>query len=112
MKTVFILCMTILLTGCVKPKERIVVDTQIIEKTIPTVARPRSVSLDDVKWYVVNRNNLEEFLERFSTANGQVVFAALSIKDYEKLSLNTEELRRYIRQQQQIIVYYEKSVSP
>ena len=35
-----------------------------------------------------------------------------SVKDYQNLSLNFAELRRYIEQQKQIIVYYEKAVAP
>jgi hypothetical protein len=34
------------------------------------------------------------------------------VKDYENLSKNFAELRRYIEQQKQIIVYYEKAVAP
>jgi hypothetical protein len=36
----------------------------------------------------------------------------LSVKDYENLALNIGELRRYINQQTEIIVYYEEAVSP
>jgi hypothetical protein len=35
---------------------------------------------------------------------------AISVRDYERLSLNVDELRRYILQQKEIIVYYEDSV--
>tara|TARA_B100002019_G_scaffold289794_1_gene306148 strand:- start:823 stop:948 length:126 start_codon:yes stop_codon:yes gene_type:complete len=34
------------------------------------------------------------------------------VKDYENLSLNFAELRRYIEQQKQIIIYYENAVKP
>jgi|TARA_B100001287_G_C22662428_1_gene521064 hypothetical protein len=33
------------------------------------------------------------------------------MKDYENLALNIAELRRYINQQKQIIVYYEEAVT-
>jgi len=33
------------------------------------------------------------------------------MKDYENLALNIAELRRYIDQQGEIIVYYEKAVT-
>ena len=36
----------------------------------------------------------------------------ISVKDYENLALNFAELRRYIEQQKQIIVYYEQAVTP
>ena len=44
--------------------------------------------------------------------NGADAYIALSVKDYENLSLNFSELRRYIEQQKQIIVYYEGAVAP
>jgi len=37
---------------------------------------------------------------------------AFSVKDYENLALNISELRRYIGQQKEIIIYYEEAVSP
>jgi len=44
--------------------------------------------------------------------NGEVAYIAISVKDYENLSLNFAELRRYIEQQKEIIVYYEEAVKP
>jgi hypothetical protein len=35
----------------------------------------------------------------------------MTVKGYENLSINLQELRRYILQQKQIILYYEKSVT-
>lgn len=37
---------------------------------------------------------------------------ALAIKDYENLALNIADIRRYLNQQTEIIVYYEKAVAP
>jgi hypothetical protein len=36
----------------------------------------------------------------------------LSVRDYETLALNMAELKRYIQQQGEIIIYYEKAVTP
>jgi len=68
--------------------------------------------MKNVKFYVVTESNLDQFLKRFRRANGEVVFVAVSIKDYENLSLNIADLRRYIKQQREIVVYYEKSLTP
>jgi hypothetical protein len=70
------------------------------------------VQLNDVKIYVVNEDNYEEFIEEFRAKNGEIVYIAISVKDYENLSLNIAELRRYIEQQKQVIVYYEEAVKP
>ena len=42
----------------------------------------------------------------------QIVIFAISVKDYENLANNFAELRRYIEQQKQIILYYEAAVKP
>ena len=55
---------------------------------------------------------MDEFLAEFAATHGEVAFVALSMKDYENLALNISELRRYINQQTQIIVYYEEAVKP
>jgi hypothetical protein len=79
---------------------------------VPTVARPKPIRLTDTQLYVVNKDNLEEFLKEFEEKNGNVAFVAFSVKDYENLSLNIAELRRYIGQQKEIIIYYENATRP
>ena len=85
--------------------------TKIEKVTIPTVARPKPVQLNDVRVYVVNEEIYEEFVKEFTEENGELAFVALSMKDYENLALNVSELRRYINQQKNIIVYYEDAVT-
>ena len=70
------------------------------------------MNLNKVKIYVVNQDNYTEFLEEFQAKNGKTAWIAISVKDYENLSLNFAELRRYIEQQKEIIVYYEEAVKP
>tara|TARA_R100000544_G_scaffold27374_1_gene14248 strand:- start:683 stop:835 length:153 start_codon:yes stop_codon:yes gene_type:complete len=40
------------------------------------------------------------------------LFYAISVRDYETLALNMAEIKRFIEQQKQLIVYYEKAVAP
>jgi hypothetical protein len=86
--------------------------TKIEKTTVPIVARPKPVNLVDTRIYVVNKDNYDEFVKEFTDANGELVYIALSVKDYENLALNIAELRRYLNQQTEIIVYYETAVSP
>ena len=79
---------------------------------VPVVARPKQVQLNDVKIWVVSKENYDEFVKEYAKKNGGDSYIALSIKDYENLSLNFAELRRYIEQQKQIIIYYENAVKP
>lgn len=92
------------------PEPRIVTVTKIEYPTIQVPVRPQPVDLNDVKFYVVTPDNLDEFLAEFEEDNGQIVFVATSVPSYENLSINLQELRRYILQQKEIILYYEKAV--
>ena len=84
-----------------------------MEKTrVPTVSRPKPVQLIDTKVYVVNKDNLQNLITEFEETHGELAYVALSMRDYENLALNISELRRYINQQTNIIVYYEDAVTP
>lgn len=98
-----------LLSACAS-QEKVVVQTEIIKADIPTQSRPKPVSLSNIKFYVVTKENLNDFLKTFEKENNDIVFYSVSVKDYEKMSLNIAELRRYIVQQDKIILYYEKAV--
>tara|TARA_B000000532_G_scaffold238617_1_gene227243 strand:- start:64 stop:408 length:345 start_codon:yes stop_codon:yes gene_type:complete len=101
-------------SGCSSWREVLPVEikTVEVERKIPTQKRPRAVKMNDVYFYVVTEENFAEFKERFQKENGDLLFYALSVRDYETISLNMAELKRFIDQQQQIIVYYEKAVAP
>ena len=105
--------LTIFLSGCSRtPEPKIKVVTQIQKVTVPIVARPKPINLTDTQVYVVNEGNLEAFIAEFKEQNGELAFVALSIDTYENLALNISELRRYINQQKEIILYYEKAMKP
>lgn len=90
---------------------QVVVQTEYIERTIPTQPRPAPVEMPNVEWYVVNSDNLDEFLARIEASAGDVVFMAITPKGYENLSLGIADLRRFILEQREIIVYYEQQVA-
>ena len=72
---------------------------------------PAPVRLKDVQWYVVSEENLEDFKERITDRQGMLVWYAITVNDYESLSVNLQEIRRYIVQQQDLIKYYEKAIA-
>ena len=47
----------------------------------------------------------------YQREEAKTIHIAISVKDYENLSKNFAELRRYIEQQKEIIVYYEDAVT-
>ena len=109
-----LLLLTLLLSSCGylrKPEKEIVVQTVEVQKVIPVQPRPKPVDMTDVKFYVVTEENYEEFKEKFMKTNNDFVFYVVSVHDYENLALNMSELYRYIKQQKEIVVYYEKAVT-
>ena len=93
-----------------KPEKELVVQTKIVKPVIEIKERPKGVKMLPVKFYVVTEKNYEEFKEKFKKDNGDFVFYAMSVPSYENLALDMAELRRYIEQQKEIIIYYEKAV--
>lgn len=104
---------TLFLTGCssLEREPELKVVTKIEKTIVAVVARPKPVQLNDVKVHVVNEENYNEFIQKFKEENGQVAYVSLSMRDYENLALNIAELRRFINQQTDIIVYYEEAVT-
>lgn len=106
-----------LLSGCSMfgfgrtPEKQVVTETKIIKPKIAVTERPKGLNLADVKFYVVTEKNFDEFKERFVKNNGELLFYAISVRDYENLSLNMADIKRYILQQKEVIIYYEKAVS-
>ena len=78
--------------------------------TVPIVARPKPLQLVDTRVYVVNKDNYEQFVKQFTEENGELAYVALAIKDYENLALNIADIKRFIEQQNEIIVYYESAM--
>lgn len=78
---------------------------------IPVVASPKPLQLNDTRVFVVTKDNFKQFEEEFKEAYGDFAFVALSMKDYENLALNIADIKRYLEQQKEIILYYEKAVT-
>ena len=70
------------------------------------------MKLNDIHFYVVTEENYEEFKNRFVKENGDLVGYVLSVRDYETLALNMSDIKRFLQQQKELIVYYEKAVAP
>lgn len=101
------------LSGCssLMPEPQVKVVTQIQKVQIPLVARPKPVNLSDTRVFVVTQDNYDEFVKEFKELYGEVAFVALPMRDYENLALNIAEIKRYLEQQTQVIVYYEKAIT-
>ena len=71
--------------------------------------RPKSCELEDrenPEW-PVGYTYLDRFLDEMKKQNsGDVVFVATTVGDYKVMIQNNQELRRYIQQMGEVVVYY------
>ena len=116
LKVSSLLLLTLLLSSCSSwpSLKQIEVKTVEVERRIPVQNRPQPIKMNTkMKWWVVTEENFKEFKEKFEKENGDPLVAyVLSVRDYETLALNIAEIKRYIEQQKQIIIYYEEAVKP
>ena len=75
------------------------------------MARPKPLQLIDTRVFVVTKDNFEKFIKEFKEVYGDLAFVAISMKDYENLALNIADMRRFLNQQKEIIIYYENALS-
>ena len=104
-----------LLSSCsLLPKQKeIIIQTVEVEKQIPLQLQPKPLQFNSVYWHVITQENFDDFIKKFKKENGEAwVFYAISVRSYESMALNMAELKRYIEQQKQVIVYYEEAVKP
>ena len=118
LKVSSLLLLSLVISSCSSwswPKlTQIEVQTVEVERNIPTQNRPQPIRMNtNMKWWVVTEENFKEFKEKFQKENGDPLVAyVLSVRDYETLALNMAEIKRYIEQQKEIIIYYEEAVKP
>ena len=103
----------IALTGCLspQPETEIVVQTDYVEQNIPIQARPPSVEMPPVEWFILTPENLDDKLAEISATTGNEVLFVITPKGYENLAIGLGELRRYLLEQGSIIAYYEEALT-
>jgi len=77
-----------------------------MDRNIIQPVMPREIDLKDVKWLTVTPENWEDQLKIIEEQEGELVFLALSIPDYEMMAYNMQELKRYITELKDVVVYY------
>lgn len=102
----------LILTACGRtPEAEVVVTTEYQKQNIPIQERPKAVQFPPVDWFVITEENLEEKIKEIQGKTGNTVVFAITPKGYENLALGIAELRRYVKDQQAIIVYYEEALT-
>ena len=108
----FLVPLVILLSSCSsKPEKEIVTVETIVKPTIAIAQRPRPVEFDELKVKVITEANVQEVIREMKDNQGQFLVYALDPVTFKNLAIGIEEIKRYIEQQNDIIVYYEKAVT-
>lgn len=90
-----------------------VVDSPQIEApAIRIVPRPAPVELKNADIVVVTEGNIDEVIQRVRTEQGDFVLYAMTAQSFESLALNFEQIKKFIEEQNAIILYYEEAVTP
>ncbi len=79
------------------------------------LTRPKQCELEDrenPEW-PEGYTYLDRFLDEMKAQNnGDVVFVGTTIGDYKKMTINNQEVRRYIRELGEVIIYYRDVTMP
>jgi len=102
----YIIIVALLLSACAIRQPTIV--STAISVPVFEPANPRAVNVVDVEWQVLENSRLQVMLDDAKKQNKDVALFALNTQNYENLSLNMQELKRYIEELQQTVIYYKK----
>ncbi len=91
-----------------EPKWYVVSDAKIIENCLKDPETKKSnCKLGKEDLYPEGYTYLDKFIDDIKKKHGgDIVFVAMSVADYELMSYNTQEIKRYINQLGEVIVYY------
>jgi len=118
MRTLTSIFLVMLLGGCswlqpqTLPAPEPIIKTVTEYKTLEIYQPPlpKAINLQDVEFFVVTEKNFDEQIVQLKKLqDGSYVLFGITPLDYENMSYNLQELRRYIRQQKEIIIYYREA---
>ena len=107
------LLILLLVSSCsnFRAEKEVVTVEKIIKPTIALATKPKPVIMKNADEKVITENNLDEVIQKVKALQGgQFVVYGLDLKSFENLAINMEQIKRYIEQQNEVILYYEKAV--
>ena len=89
------------------PPPPVKVITEEVKTEIYHPRLPDEIQLEDVKFFIINKDNYDQKVEEVEKLlGGNFAVFALTPTGYESMAYNLQEIRRFIRQQKEIILYY------
>ena len=103
----------LVLSGCSifpKPAE-VVTKPIIVERPKLELPAPAPTDQKPLTWTVITKDNINEKIKEFEAQGYEFVLFGLTPQGYQNLSINIADLRRFIQQQNAIVItlkeYYE-----
>ena len=90
------------------PTKEVEIVSKPVERVITQPIMPREIDLKEVMWLTITPENYEEQFAIIEEQEGELVFLAMTIPDYETMAYNMQELKRYITELKDVVVYYRK----
>ena len=110
MKKILAISFLILCSGCsMIPTSTKPIEVVRVEKAPPIFhpPLPRELGLVDVDWEILTPEIMEQYLQDLEEGNApKQAYYALTTKEYENLSMNMAEFKRYIKNIIAINKYY------
>jgi len=91
-KSFLIVLLLLALSSCGTTTKPIEIITKPVEINLKQVPDPNPIVMNNIKWKIINLDNK--------------IYYGISVADYQLLSTNMLELKRYILAQKNIIMYY------
>ena len=99
----------VFLTGCSSnPLVRIVEKPIYVNRAAPILPTVQPIEQHPIDWIIITEDNLDDVLKKMETENKRIVFFAMTPEDYEILTMNAAEVRRYIQQQNAVLSAYKE----
>ena len=96
----------------IQPEPQIVTVTEKVPLRIYQPPLPQEIDLLNVNFFVITEENYDEKKKEIEKIlDGNFVVFALTPDGYEKMAENFQEVRRYVRQQKELILYYREATS-
>ena len=103
------------LTSCSSIKPLEVLNLEIKREPLK-LEDPKIADFEDLQWFIINEENVEEVFNRLKQSKTDPVLFGLTDEGYEALSKNFAQIRHYIQQQKLILdkyrEYYEDVKKP
>ena len=92
------------------PPPPVKVITEEVKTEIYHPRLPDEIELEDLKFFIINKDNYDQKVKEVEELlGGNFAVFALTPSGYESMAYNLQEIRRFIRQQKEIILYYRKA---